>query len=160
MALAPVRNRTNQANYLKVGSKFEFMGKGFKDLDEEPGSQTKSVKYINDVSTSKGITGYEWQSPFNIDQIRSEKAIDFIVSIGELQKVGADAETEYVNVDLDKPEGGSSNEYRARKFDVAVEVSKLGNDDGQMTGEGNLLGIGDVTPGKFNVETGVFTADA
>ena len=47
MADGAIRSRTAQANYLKVENKFEFLGLGFKDLDEEPGAQTKSTRYIN-----------------------------------------------------------------------------------------------------------------
>lgn len=159
--IGAVRSRTAQANYLKVESKFEFLGLGFKDLDEEPGAQTKSTRYINDKSTSKSITGYEWQSGFNIDQIRSEKAIDYIMKIAEEQKIGSDAETDYVIVDMDKKVTGgtpTAEEYEARKFHIAIEVNKTGSDDGLMTGEGNFHGIGDVVIGTFDVKSLTFKA--
>lgn len=65
MALKSVRQRRMQANYLDIGTaeeeNFVLMGTGFTDLNEEPGAQTSSKRYVNDASTSKGITGYEWQ---------------------------------------------------------------------------------------------------
>ena len=91
-----VRARRIQANYLKVGSKFEFLGTGFQTLDEKPSPKTTSKRYVNDASASQSITSYEWSSDFEADQIQSNKAIEYIVNIGEMCKTGADAETEYI----------------------------------------------------------------
>ncbi|MDD3140852.1 MAG: hypothetical protein PHX08_18040 [Lachnospiraceae bacterium] len=164
MALKSVRQRRMQSNYIDIGTestpKFALMNAGFTDLNEEPGAQTSSKRYIGDKSTSKGITGYEWQAPYTTDQIRSEEAIKFICDIGELQKTGADAETDYVIVDMDQKVGSedSAATYHARKIHVAVEVSSFGNEDGEMTAEGNLLGVGDVVEGTFDTSTKTFTA--
>lgn len=161
MALKSVRQRRMQANYLDISiedtPKFVLMGAGFTDLNEEPGAQTSSKRYINDKSTSKAITGYEWQAPYTADQIKTEEAIKYICEIGELQKTGADAETDYVIVDLDQKVGDSGDTYHARKIHVAVEVSSFGNEDGEMTCEGNLLGIGDVVEGTFDTKSLTFT---
>lgn len=161
-----IKQRRKVANYMdlnKTGSgeaQYEFMGTGFKDLNENPGAQTGSRRYINDKSTTKSIKGYEFQSAFNADYIESEKVIADIVEIGKLQKTGSDAERDYVIVDLDKKASGggvSESSYEARKIRVAVEVNQFGSDDGDMTCEGNLLGIGDVIPGSFDIKTKKFT---
>lgn len=161
MALKSVRQRRMQANYLDIGKedtpKFVLMGAGFTDLNEEPGAQTSSKRYINDKSTSKAITGYEWQAPYTADQIKTEEAIKYICEIGELQKTGAEAETNYIIVDLDQKVGDSGDIYHARKIHVAVEVSSFGNEDGEMTCEGNLLGVGDVVEGTFDTKALTFT---
>ena len=164
MALTDVRQRVMQASYLDCGATgsaaFELLGTGFRELNEEPGAQVRSKRYINQKSTSKGISGYEWQSPYSADQIRSEKAIEFICGIGEMQKTGADAERDYVIVDLDKKvEGSESSQttFKARKIKVAIEVSKFGNEDGEMTCEGNFLGVSDVVIGTFDTSTKKFT---
>ena len=154
--------RRKQANYLDCGTPgvpaIEFLGTGFKDLNEEPGAQTSSKRYINSKSSSKGITGYEWQSPFSADQIRSEKAIEYICSIGELQKTGAEAEADYYIVDLDKPaEPPKENTFKARKIHIAIELSNFGSEDGEMTCEGNFLGVSDVEVGTFDTSTKKFT---
>ena len=75
--MSGIRNRVDQASYLEVpgvAKTYEFMGTGFKDLDESPGAQTSSKKYINNKSATKSIIGYDWSSSFSLDQIRSEKA--------------------------------------------------------------------------------------
>ena len=143
--MAGIRQRRIQANYLKVGEKFEFLGAGFSTLDEKPGAKTTSKRYINDASSSQSITSYEWESEFEADQIQSDKAIEHIVSIGELCKTGADAETEYLIVDLDKP--AQTSGYRARKFNVAIKVEDYKNNDGELQCSGSFLGLGDPVEG-------------
>ena len=98
-----IRKRKVQANYMKVGETFEVLGAGFTELNESPSAQTSSKRYINQSSSSQAVTGYEWSSSFNTDQIASEKAIEYIREIGEMQKTGEETETEYIIVDLDKP---------------------------------------------------------
>ena len=94
-----IRKRKVQANYMKVDEAFELLGTGFTELNESPSAQTTSKRYINQSSASQSVTGYEWSSSFNTDQINSEKAIEYIRDIGEMQKAGDDAETEYLIVD-------------------------------------------------------------
>ena len=144
-----VRARRIQANYLKVGSKFEFLGTGFQTLDEKPSPKTTSKRYVNDASASQSITSYEWSSDFEADQIQSNKAIEYIVNIGEMCKTGADAETEYLIVDLDKE--AKTAGYRARKFNVAVQVDSFDNNDGELQAKGSFLGLGDPVEGTVTI---------
>lgn len=155
-----VRQRRMQANFLNCGTReataYALLGVGAKTLDEKPSAQTKSKKYVCDKSTTKSISGYDWSTAFEIDQIREQAAINYIVNIGENQLTGADAETDYLIVDLDqKNEDGT---YHARKFDVAIEVADFNNDDGEMTCSGNFLGKGDPVEGSFDTSTKTFTA--
>ena len=158
-----VRQRRIQANYLNTSPGednpvFSFLGAGVKTLDENPSAQTKSRRYINDKSATKSVNGYDWSAPFDADQIRSQAAIAFLCDIGEKQKIGEDAETQYVIVDLDQPIADKENTFHARKIDVAIEVSSFPNDDGEMGVSGNFLGQGDMIEGEFNTTTKVFTA--
>jgi hypothetical protein len=158
-----VRQRNIQANYLNVGVEVEeyvLMGAGFTDLNETPAAQTTSKKYVNDKSATKSITGYDWSTPYTTDQIREQKAIDFICNIGEMQLSGSKAETDYIIVDLDKTVGSTANVFKARKFRVAIEVAEFGAEDGVMTASGNLLGIGDVVAGTFDTSTKKFVPQA
>lgn len=154
-----VKQRRKIANFLNVGASSEeyvLMGAGFTDLNESPTAQTTSKRYVNEASATKSITGYDWSTAYTTDQIREEKAVDFICEIGEYQKTGADAETDYLIVDLDK-QAGEAKTYLARKLKVAIEVASFDNNDGEMQASGNLLGIGDFVKGKFNYETKTFT---
>lgn len=157
-----VRSRVKQASYLEIPNSdrektYELMNAGFTELNESPSAQTGSKKYVNDKSATKSIIGYDWSTAFTTDQIRSEKVVDFICTIGEEQKVGADAETNYVMVSLDR-KTSVADEYYARKIPVAIEVSSFDNNDGEMTVKGNLLGKGDIEIGVFNIKTKTFKA--
>lgn len=158
----PIRQRRMQANYLKVPNetKPQLLGVGAKTLDENPAAQTKSRRYVCDKSATKSVSGYDWSTAFDVDQIRSQKAINYIVSIGENQLIGEDAETEYFIVDLDKPntaEEASETSFHARKFNIAIEISSFPNDDGEMGTTGNFLAKGDPVEGFFDTATGEFT---
>lgn len=159
-----IKQRRTIANYLDIAAtgaetaNFSFMGAGFKSLEESPSAQTKSRKYVCDKSATQSINGYSWSTPFELDQIREQAAVEFICNIGEQQLTGADVERDYVMVDLDKPVTGSENTYTARKIKVAVELSSFSNDDGELGASGNLLGIGDIINGTFNTSTRTFTA--
>ena len=113
-----VKQRRGFADYLNIGKdaseKYVLMGAGYTKLDESPAAQTKSRRYVNDKSQTKSISGYDDSFPFEADQIIDEEAVEFIRDIGENRKTGAEAETDYVRVDLDKKVGDSGTEYEAR----------------------------------------------
>ena len=146
-----IRARRMEADYLKVGENFEFLGAGFTAIDEKPNSQTKEVRYINDASSSTSVVGYKWQSDFTGDQIVNDKAIEFITNIGKELKTGGDCESEYIKVDLDK-ESNTSGSYYARKFKVAVQVDEMPNNDGNLGANGVFLCQGDGIVGTVTID--------
>lgn len=150
-----VRKRKIQASYLKVVREFQLLGTGFTELNESPSAQTTSKRYINQSSASQSITGYEWATSFGADQIVSEKAIEHVRKIGEMQLTGADTETEYVIVDLDK--AATTAGFRARKFIVAIAVESFEDNDGELGITGSFLGISDPIEGSFDTTTKTFT---
>ena len=152
-----IRKRKTQANYLKVAEAFELLGAGFTELNESPSAQTSSKRYINQSSTTQSIIGYEWATSFNTDQIVSEKAITYIRNIGEMQKTGADTETDYLIVDLDQA-GTVEGTYRARKFSIAVQVDSFDDNDGELGVSGSLLGSADPIEGTFTIADKTFAA--
>ncbi|WWU63788.1 hypothetical protein QJR26_12225 [Clostridium baratii] len=151
-----IRKDTLVGNYLEVDGVYEFLRGSFSELTESPAAQTSSKRYVGDSSATKRISNYDWSTPYNTDQIRSKKAVEYICSIGELQKTGADAETKYVIVDLDKP-AKAENSFRARLINVAIEVASFDNNDGELAVSGNFLGQGDPVLGTFNTQTKTFT---
>ena len=138
------------------------MGTGFTELNEDPGAQTTSKKYINDKSSTSSITSYEGEHGFTADQIPSEKVIKDLVSIGKERKTGADAEREFVRVDLDeKAEGDTTGTvFKARMFTVAAEISSFSDNDGELQVEGTLHDKGDPVMGKFDIKAKTFTPDS
>lgn len=150
-----IRKRKVQANYLKVKETFELLGTGFAELNESPSAQTTSKRYINQSSSSQSITGYEWSSSFNADQIVSEKAIEHIRNIGEMQLTGTDTEAEYIIVDLDK-HSKAENGFRARKINVAIAVDSFDDNDGELGISGSFLGQSDPVEGTFKITEKTF----
>lgn len=150
-----IRKRKVQANYLKVGEAFELLGTGFTELNESPSAQTTSKRYINQSSATQSVTGYEWSTSFNADQIVSEKAIEFIRNIGEMQLTGSETESEYIIVDLDK--AAQTSGYRGRKFKVAIAVDSFDDNDGELGVSGTFLGSSDPAEGTFDTTTKTFT---
>lgn len=163
--MAEVKQRRQQADYLNIALEgetvdFQFLGTGFTGLNESPGAQKKSKRYINDASTSQSITGYEPTHPFNADYIQSEEAIAHIADIARYRKTGIATEADYVMVDLDQPVSGQDGEYNARMERVSIEVANFTDEDGELVMDGNFNALGDVISGTFNVTTKTFTEAA
>lgn len=156
-----IKQRYQEASYLDVGGasapNFALMNTGVSKLDDSPTAQTGSRRYIGDKSATKSIKGYDWSAPLEFYMIESEEAIAFIVNIGRKELTGDDAETDYVTVDLTKEK--TENGYPARKRRVCIEVSSIDDEDGELKGSGNLLGIGDWIYGYFDTQTKKFTTD-
>lgn len=150
-----IRKRKIQANYLKVGEAFELLGAGFTELNESPSAQTTSKRYINQSSASQSVTGYEWGTSFNADQIKSEIAIEHIRRIGEMLLTGSDTETEYIIVDLDEPAAEDAG-FRARKINIAIAVDSFDDNDGELGTSGNFLGQSDPIEGTFDISAKTF----
>ena len=164
--MSGVRKRKIEADYLNTAAAgatspiFSLCGTGFSKLAESPSAQTSKKRYVNMESSSQHVTGYEWSSAFESDQILDEAAVNYIVDIAKNMKSGPDADTDYVQVDLDKPVDGYVNTFKARKRTVAVAVKELPDNDGEMGVNGDFLGVTDPVTGIFNVTTKTFTADA
>ena len=156
-----VIKRHQIADYLNVGTSdtpsWVLMGAGFTAINESPGAQTETVKYVNDVSSSTSVVSYQTQFPFEAEHISTEEAIDLIYSIARNHNVGEDAETEYVRVELWRPVEDSTTLFTARKFTVSVEVSDVEGET-KMELSGNLNAVGDPVDGYFDVSSKIFTA--
>ena len=151
------------ADYLsteKAGAEspvFALMNAGFTALDENPSAKINTTPYVGDRSNSGTVTGYENKFPFDTHFISDEAAIKKIYDIARNQKTGADAECDYVRVELfDGDENAST--FPARKFRVAVEVTGITGAGTEIVKvAGNLHQVGNFTDGTFDVETKTFT---
>lgn len=164
--MSGVRKRKIEADYINTAAAgaaspvYSLCGTGFSKLAESPSAQTSKKRYINQDSSSQHVTGYEWSSAFESDQIQSEAAIAFILDIAKSLKSGPDAETDYVQVDLDSPIESKENTFAARKRTVAIAVKELPDNDGEMGANGDFLGVSDPVKGEFNTSTNTFTPEA
>lgn len=151
-----VKKRKMIANYLSVDGVFKLCGVGFSELNESPSAQTSSKRYINQASSTQTVTGYEAQHSFNTDLIENQEVIQYIRHIAEMRLTGADTETEYCIVDLEKP-GTEPNTFYARKIGVAVAVDDFDDNDGELAIEGNFLDQTDPIEGTFDTTARTFT---
>ena len=153
--------RNKIADYLKVGESFELCGIGFTQLDENPGAQSDSTTYINEVTSSSDVTSYQTEFPYTFDAIPSQKALYTLWKDGRDHHIGEDACHEFVKVDLFNPIGEVSEEkaeFTARKFIVSNEVSDFTGEGGQkITASGTLKAVGDLVQGKFDTIKKEFT---
>ena len=151
------------ADYLNVGTEskpeWALMGTGFTTLDESPGAQTESVKYVNEVSSSSTVTGYETSFPFEAEHIADEKAVDALYQVGRNHYIGSDAEFEYVRVEMWNKAQTGDNVFEARKFVVSCDVSDYSGENKQVV-KGNLNAVGDPVLGTFDTTQKTFTEAA
>lgn len=150
------------ADYLEIkgsgDTNFALLGAGVNTLDENPAAQLDTKTYVNDKAASSTIKGYQPQFPFDTDLIKSEAAVMELYTIGRDELIGADAERDYIRVELFNPVGSVENGYRARKFRVAVEVASCAGAGGEaIKVTGNLNNVGAFIDGVFNTETKTFT---
>ena len=150
-------------DYAQFGNdgKWELLGTGFTKLDESPGAQTDSEIYINEVTSSASITGYETQFAYTSRMIPSQRAIYKLWKMGRDHATGEDAELDLVKVDLFNPIGEASEdkaEFTARKFRVVNQVSSTtGNGGEKIAVDGSFLAMGDPVQGKFDTVSRTFT---
>lgn len=148
------------ADYLNTGTagkeEYSFMGSGFTSLDENPSAKVDKTPYICDRSASGSVTGYENTFPFDTQFISDDAAVMYLYEIARNQKVGAEAETDYIRVDMYKEATGSA--YPARKFRVAVGITGItGAGTEIMKVAGSLHQVGNFVEGTFNPTTKTFT---
>ena len=106
------------ADYLNTGTDstevYSLMGVGFNTLDENPSAQSDGKTYIHQKSQTSHIKGYQTQFPFDTDLIASETAVMALYDIGRNQKTGADAELDYIRVELFRTITAKENTFQAR----------------------------------------------
>ena len=145
--------RNTVADYINVAAagetaSYELMGTGFTAIDENPGAKSSKETYVNEVTSSSDITGYETAFDYTSRLIPSQAAILALWKDGRDHKVGAEAHHTYVRVDLWNPIGEPSN-----------EVSKFsGNGGEKIEVSGTLNAVGDPILGKFDTVSKTFTA--
>jgi hypothetical protein len=137
---------------------YQFMGTGFKQLDESPQAQTEETVYICDKASTTDIISYKPQFAFSTHLMKNQEAVMMLYDVGRNELTGSDAELYYVRVDLYDPTD-DENTFKARKFLVSVEVSSCSGEGGQkIEVSGNLNAKGDFVDGTFNTTTKTFKA--
>lgn len=161
MGKVNVVQRHKFADYLDISKtgtpEWALCGTGFTTLDEEPGAQSESVKYVNDAAASSSVESYETTFPFESELIPDEKAIMAIYNIGRNHLLGGDAQMDYVRVELWDPMENQENVFKARKFLVSVNIDSISGEK-KIAISGNFNAVGDPVDGTFNTVDKTFTA--
>ncbi|MGM9621712.1 MAG: hypothetical protein ACI3X2_00085 [Butyricicoccus porcorum] len=150
------------SDFLNVGTgsseEYALMGVGFNTLDESPSAQTDGKVYISQKAKSNSVQNYEPAFPFDTDLMSDEKPVMALYNVGRNQLTGADAEMDYVRVEMFQE--AAEDAYPARKFKVAVQVDSIEGEGGNnIKVTGSLLAVGDFVNGTFNTQTKKFTAN-
>lgn len=156
-------SRDKIADYLNISKtttpNYVLMGTGFNTLNESPNAQMDEKTYISDTSSTSTVKSYKPQFAFDADLKIEQEAIKNIYDIGRNHAIGADAQRDYVRVDLFDPVvPGSTTLFKARRFRVSVEVSSFAGAGGEtVVASGNFNAVGDVVLGYFDVTSFEFT---
>lgn len=160
-----VAMRYELLSYMNVTPKastpqYELIGEGFTEMTETLNPQTKESGYIHQKSKSNSITGYAPTFDFTAEKYKGDPVCEYIENIGLKRLIGADAETDIVNVLMNKA-GTTAGTYVAYKQKVAIRCDQVNGGAGQdaMPLTGSLLYKGDAVEGTFNQETKTFTAN-
>lgn len=139
---------------------FYFMGPGFISLDENPNAEVEEKAYIHNRVPTTIVKSYNTQFPFEADTIVDEEAVMMLQKVGRNQLTGADAEFDYVRLELDGA-GITGNNFPARLFRVACVIDANAGAGAEIVGlTGSLQSVEDAVFGMFNTQARTFTADS
>lgn len=148
-------------HYMNLGTKdapdFVRMGKGWKNINENPNAQTESVRYVCDYSDTTNTTGYAPNYAFECDLMAADRAIKRIYDIAKGRKTFGDSIVQVVNVDAFE-ETSDNSSCTAYLEDLSVQVTSI-DGERKMALKGSLNGQGDGIKGKFDLKTLKFTPD-
>lgn len=148
--------------YLNTGTiqspTWSLLGEGFTSVSDTRNPVVDETTYVNDVSSTKTITGYGAQWDFEGDVIKDNAVIEYLRGIGENELTGADAESEIVTFDLWEV---VTNVVTCNKRTVTVQVDTTGGGAGgeKLSFSGSLLAKGDPVSGTWSTLTNTFTED-
>lgn len=139
---------------------WKLIGPGFSDITENLNAVTKDSHYIHEKSGTSTIIGYAPTFDFTAEMDKGDPVAAYIATVGRERKVGAECETDIVNVYtwLAGKTEGSCIAYKQR---VAVKVDNSGSGVGgdAIAMAGAFMYKGDSVKGEWNPTTKTFTED-
>lgn len=160
---AGIATRDEMLSYMNTGSGdqavWSLIGQGFTELTEALNAKTKDSQYIHQKSGTSSVIGYAPTFTFVAELDKADPVASFIANIGRERKIGAECETDIVNVYSWLP-GTTEGSVIAYQQHVAVKVDNSGSGVGgeAMGLAGALLYKGDAVKGERNPTTKTFTA--
>lgn len=161
-AAAGIATREELLSYMNTGTAetpvWSLIGAGFTDLTEALNPVTKDSHYIHQKTGTSSVIGYAPTFTFAAELDKGDSVAAYIANIGRERKVGADCETDIINV-YTWVDGSAEGTKLAYRQHVAIKVDNSGSGvGGEAVGlAGALLYKGDAIKGDFNVTTKTFT---
>ena len=147
-----VMMRDDELAYMKVGTAWELINRGFTALGENPSAQVETSQYIADRNSTKDTTGYETVLPFTMEFIPEDPANAEVHMIATRHMTGHDAVREIALVETWNEI--SPGIYSGRTCKASVEISSNPGTAGQkITFSGNFNLQGNFTEVEWDKAT-------
>lgn len=153
-------NRSDFKTFINTGTTespvWALLGEGITTGAINYNPQTTEETYIHQTSGTTLIESYRPTFPVDAALDIADDALDYVEGLRQARSVGADAETEIVNVWLYETPSGS--EYPAERQSVNIQFDTFGGDGGGPTRFSFTVNyLGDPVIGTFNPSTETFT---
>lgn len=157
-------SRSELRSYMNTGTadsaKYMLIGEGFTNLAESKNPIEYSRHYIHEKSERTDVTGYAPSVDYSVDTYTNNAVIKRIKDITDKELTGSDAQVEIVSVEMFADGEVNKAACTAYKRTYAVIPGGKGEGTEALIYTGTFKAVGDIVPGKFNVETSTFTSDA
>lgn len=157
-----IATREELLSYMNTGTKeapeWSLIGAGFSDLTEALNAKTKDSHYIHQKTGTSSVIGYAPTFTFAAELDKADPVASYIANIGRERKIGADCETDIINV-YTWMEGTTENTEVAYKQHVAIKVDNSGSGIGGdvLALAGAFMYKGDAVKGDWNPVSSTFT---
>ena len=152
--------RADRQHYMNTGTAlspvWSQIGEGFTEFKESKNAVSYQRRYINETSKRTDITGYAPEIDYETEIYSDSPAISKIRQITDRELTGDDAKVEIISVDTF--EAAVSGAYSAIKRTYTVIPDEIGDGTDALCYTGTMKAAGELTIGRYNPTTGVFTA--
>lgn len=151
------------ATYLNTTPKettatYGIVGVGITDYTENYNAQTTTEKWIIHKNATTTTDSYQIQGSVTQTCYVGNPVYDFVNNLRRSEAVGADAETDIIDVDLYDNETGTDGviSYKATKHKCAIAIGTYGGSDPAQLGY-NINYNGDGIQGRVTITDGKVT---
>jgi hypothetical protein len=155
--------RSEYASFLNTGTTelpvWAIIGKGVTEGTISYNPEVSNEKFINEDNAHPSVDGYAPTLPIEQTAYKGDPVFDFIDGIRKARKLGAECETELLNVQYYNEVTGDPTKWEAEKQKVAIQIDEFAGD--AMKIKYTINYVGDPVIGKVSLTAGapVFTAN-
>jgi len=155
-------NRAERRHYLNTGTGenpvWSPIGEGFTEFTESKNAVSYGRRYIHETTRRTDVTGYAPVIDYEFEVYRGNAVIGVLREITDREFCGEKAQVEVLTVDL-FDETGTGGVYRAVRRRYSVIPDECGDGTDALCYTGTMKAVGDIVPGTYAADTGMFTAD-